>query len=83
MESGAPHREAVSDLARDILGYLRSHGDARDSLEGIVEWWMLERDILRETGRVKSALEELVRKGLVEVVRSPGRSQFRATRPGR
>lgn len=83
MEPGSPRRDGLSDLAGDILGYLRSHGDALDSLEGIVEWWILERDILRETGKVKTALEELVRKGLVEVVRSPGRSQFRAIRPGR
>lgn len=34
-------------------------------LEGIVEWWLLERKIKRQTANVKEALAELVAKGLV------------------
>ncbi len=54
-----------SQLAYDILGYLVEHPEAQDSLEGIVEWWLLEQQIERQTTKVKKALVELVSKGLI------------------
>lgn len=49
----------------EILGYLAENPDAGDTMEGIVEWWLLEQKIKRETDRVEEALAELVAKGLV------------------
>jgi hypothetical protein len=34
-------------------------------VEGIVEWWLLERQIKFQTARVKEALSELVTQGLI------------------
>jgi hypothetical protein len=48
-----------------ILTYLVEHPEAQDTLEGIVEWWLLERAIKFQTARVKEALSELVAKGLI------------------
>ena len=52
-------------LARDILGYLSEHTAAQDTLDGIVEWWLLEQKIKRETRQVRKILDELVAKNLI------------------
>ena len=54
-----------SQISHEILAYLVEHPEARDTLEGIVEWWLLERRIKRQKDQVKKALSELVARGLV------------------
>lgn len=53
------------DISYEILAYLAEHADAQDTLEGITEWWLLERNIQRRTLKVKEALDEFVAQGLV------------------
>lgn len=56
--------ENVEQGIRDqILSHLLDHPDAQDTLEGIVEWWLLERRIRTGIADVHRALEELVRTG--------------------
>ena len=50
-------------IGYQIMAYLVDHPNARDTLEGIVEWWLLEREIKFETARVKEALSNLVAGG--------------------
>jgi predicted transcriptional regulator len=52
-------------VAGEILAYLAEHPGAQDTVEGIVEWWLLEQEIKHHTTQVKEALAELVTKGLV------------------
>jgi hypothetical protein len=54
-----------NEIARDILAYLIDNQDAQDTLEGIIQWWLLEQQIKYQTKMVKEALEELVAKELV------------------
>lgn len=54
-----------SSVAREILSYLSEHPQAQDSLEGVMQWWLLEREIRRWTVPVRSALASLVADGLV------------------
>lgn len=54
-----------SQISHEILAYLVEHPEARDTLEGILEWWLLERKIKRQKDQVKEALTKLVAKGLV------------------
>jgi hypothetical protein len=54
-----------SEIAREILGYLTDHPLAQDTVEGIIEWWLLERRIKCETVKVKNALVGLIALGLV------------------
>jgi hypothetical protein len=54
-----------SEIACDVLGYLIDNPDAQDTLEGIVEWWLLERKIESRTAKVKEALTELAATGLI------------------
>lgn len=52
-------------IARDILGYLSAHTAAQDTFDGIVEWWLLEQKIKRETRHVQKVLDELVARKLI------------------
>jgi hypothetical protein len=44
---------------------------AQDTLEGIVEWWLLERKIEFVKVSVKEALSELVAKGMILEKKGP------------
>ncbi len=52
-------------IGNEILAYLVENPKAKDTLEGIVEWWLLERQIKFQTARVKEALSDLVARGLI------------------
>jgi len=54
-----------SDIEQEILAYLVEHPRAQDTLEGIMQWWLLEQEIKRWTLPVQAALTALVAQGLV------------------
>ncbi len=54
-----------SKIGNEILAYLVDHPNARDTLEGIVEWWLLERVVKFQEAQVKKALAQLVAKELI------------------
>ena len=54
-----------SELTLEILAYLAAHPEAQDTLDGIVEWWLLEQKIERQIASVKEELTWLVKEGLV------------------
>jgi hypothetical protein len=54
-----------SPIGLQILAYLAEHPEAQDTVDGIVEWWLLERQITYQIIRVKEALSELVAKGWI------------------
>jgi hypothetical protein len=58
-------------LANQLLSYLAENPDAQDTLEGIVDWWLMQQRIEYEMNRVKEALTWLVSSGLV--IESSGR----------
>jgi hypothetical protein len=53
------------EIRHSVLSYLVANTGAGDTLEGIVEWWLLEQNIRDTTAEVKRALEELTLKGLI------------------
>jgi DNA-binding MarR family transcriptional regulator len=55
------HRE----VSYYILDYLSDNPDAGDTLEGIVEWWLLTQCIKFETRTVSEAVATLVAEGLI------------------
>jgi hypothetical protein len=55
----------ISQIAHEIMAYLAEHPNAQDTLEGIVQWWILERKIKYQKAMVQEAIRELVAKGLV------------------
>jgi Fe2+ or Zn2+ uptake regulation protein len=65
----------------DILAYLLANPDAGDTLEGIVEWWLLNQRIGFEIQTVSQAVAKLVADGLiVEQKISNSRVIYRANR---
>ena len=62
----------VNDVAACILEYLLESPRAEDTIDGIVEWWVMRQRIRYETARVKEALSKLVREGLILEGQSEG-----------
>jgi hypothetical protein len=68
-------------IAHEILAYLREHPDAQDTLEGIVEWWLLERKISYQKRMVKEVLGELVSEGVIlEDIKRDSQYHYRINR---
>lgn len=63
LNSGGQSDEA--ETAYQILSYLHANPDAQDTLEGIVEWWLLDQKIRQQTECVKTALAHLTTRGLI------------------
>jgi hypothetical protein len=71
----------LSPIAQDILAYLVDHSEAQDTLEGIMQWWLLEQEIKRWIDQVRTAIAELVAHGLVLERRGKdGRIHYRINR---
>lgn len=83
-ESGGLERDRIhkltggcSELAKEILSYLARNPEADDTLEGIVQWWLLEHRIRTRTSQVQEALAELVELGLLSRTHTSGRIRYR------
>lgn len=64
-------------LQRRILNYLVEHRLAKDTVEGVVQWWIADRAQPPATLDVQHALDELVGKGWVVVTkRSPNSTLY-------
>jgi len=57
--------ETVQQIGYRILNYLVENPNAQDTLEGIVEWWLLDRLTVSNVNKVKEALTHLVAAHLV------------------
>lgn len=52
-------------MSRALLSYLFENTAASDTLDGIVEWWLLDRKLRYEIVEVKEVLDEFVDKKLI------------------
>jgi len=67
-----------SQIGYQILAYLVEYPKAQDTLEGIMEWWLLDRQIEFQTARVKKALFDLIAKEwIVELKGVDSRTYYR------
>jgi hypothetical protein len=57
--------EEKVQVAYEILRYLIKNPGAQDTLEGIVDWWLLGRTTKHPVLLVKKALEMMVEDGLI------------------
>ena len=55
-------------LCGAILGYLRAHPQAADTVTGIVEWWLPRHFPAEAVERVQKAVDQLVAQGWVEKI---------------
>ena len=66
------------NIGNELLAYLVENPNAQDTLEGIVEWWLFERQIKVQVAMVKEALSDLVTRGLIlQKKRSNSRTYYR------
>jgi hypothetical protein len=73
----------LTEGSYQILKYLIRHPQAQDTVEGIVEWWLLEQRIVDAAAGVKLALAELTAKAFVKPRHTwDGRTYYRLN-PGK
>ncbi len=59
----APSR--LLSLQREVLGYLVEHLEAKDTMQGIMQWWLLDGRPPVRPSDVSAALEDLVVRGWI------------------
>ena len=57
-------KSGVARLREAILHYLQQNPNAADTVEGIMRWWL--KDKQNDAAKIEQALEQLVAEGLVE-----------------
>jgi hypothetical protein len=84
MNSGGLRKSQSSKcclLADEVLDYMLRHPEAQDTVEGIAEWWLLERRVARALAEVEAALGTLVAGGFLVANRAEdGRTHYRLNR---
>ncbi len=69
----------IDELAAEIEAYIDAHPDAADTLENIVNIWIVQQRVLRGIHAARQAIGRLVEEGRLEEVQTPdGRTIFRA-----
>jgi hypothetical protein len=61
---------ARNPVAQVILSYLLAHSEAEDTIEGIIDWWLLEETVKHRKKEVQAALDELVSQSLITTRKS-------------
>ena len=59
----------ISQVQRGILNYLTQHPHAKDTLQGIIEWWLGDSRHALGVGEVQQALDGLVQRGWIAVTK--------------
>jgi hypothetical protein len=64
--------DPIDAAAREIAQYVHEHPNARDTLQGVRDWWLAGRGPLLPLDAVQAALDRLVADGCLSVRRIPG-----------
>jgi hypothetical protein len=64
--------EKEKEISRAILHYLQVHPDAKDTLEGIAQWWLLKEWTERKFQQIEASISQLVSRGLLVERRREG-----------
>lgn len=64
--------DKVWGIAREILRYLECHPEAKDTIDGIVQWWLRQQGRARWRRDVKRAVAVLCSHDLILETRRPG-----------
>jgi hypothetical protein len=57
----------IAIISKKIQRYLNDKHNAADTLEGLVQWWLVRQSIEEEAQKVKQAIELLVQSGQLNV----------------
>ena len=64
--------EGNLEIAVAVLRYLRKHPDAKDTLQGIAQWWIVRECAERKLTEVEEGVSLLLAKGLIVEMRRDG-----------
>lgn len=70
--------ESPGEIESAVIDYLRSHPDAADTLDGIVDWWLPQQRYETQRSRIEAVLSALVARGLLRVSGLPGGAELYA-----
>jgi hypothetical protein len=76
-----PYTAADRELARAILRYLEAHPEAKDTVEGIAQWWLLHEWNERRLMQVARAVSWLCSQDLILEIRRPGVPRYYQRHP--
>jgi len=62
--------------AREILDYLVRHPDAQDTIDGILQWWVLDPGTRKSASKIADAVAQLSKQGFLEQKRSTDGAVF-------
>lgn len=79
-----PNEPSLPSPAPEILDYLARHPDAEDTIEGMLQWWVLDSCIRNWAPKIEQTVTELTSRGLLEARTSrEGRVLYRLARDHR
>lgn len=61
----------IKALAQEIAHYLQGREHVADTLDGILQWWILRQRLHEERRRVERAVDYLFRQGLISARELP------------
>lgn len=67
---GDREQEATFKVAQKILRYLNENPNAADTVDGILEWWLLKQSMVDDRPVVERALSALLARDLIRAVHS-------------
>jgi hypothetical protein len=73
-----PGKHSQPDLGSEIIGYLRTHPEAADTVDGILRWWLPAQRNTSAKDKLQQALLDLVQQGVIEeIVQGNGSRLYR------
>ncbi len=71
----------ISRIASEILSYLAANPDSGDTIEGIRQWWLVEKRVPIDSEKIEKGLELLKKRGsLLESRDSHGKIIYKIAR---
>lgn len=71
-----PARDSNKGARGEIIDYLRSHPEAADTIDGILDWWIPAQRYENAKKEIEQVLHELVVQGLIEEVMLGNRNRL-------
>ena len=69
-------RDETQKTSHRILAYLMDNPEAQDTLEGIVDWWLLQQDIKRNVALIRKTVDGLIHKGFLLERQGTGSTKY-------
>jgi Fe2+ or Zn2+ uptake regulation protein len=56
------------DPREEIVEYLRAHPSAADTVDGIIQWWLIRQRYETARDVIQRALDDLVEQGIIDYI---------------